>query len=142
MLFYMCGFDFLAKLSQKLKWVFLIKISPLSVFVIVAVVNISHFHLLLQNHWANFNKTWHKASLDKEDSSLFIWRAHRFLRRDSNEITKIYWQNKKNHRINFNQTWQKASFGTCKGIPVCSYKGPTPFQRGDNNEIAKYIDKI
>ena len=22
-------------------------------------VNFSHFHLL-QNHWANFNKTWHK----------------------------------------------------------------------------------
>ena len=26
---------------------------------------------LLKNHWANFNKTWHKASLGDEDSSLF-----------------------------------------------------------------------
>ena len=26
-------------------------------------VNISHFHLLLQNHWANFNQTLHKVSL-------------------------------------------------------------------------------
>ena len=26
------------------------------------VVNCSHFLLLLQNHWANFNQTWHKAS--------------------------------------------------------------------------------
>ena len=25
-------------------------------------VNFSHFHLLLQNHWANFNQTWHKVS--------------------------------------------------------------------------------
>ena len=34
-------------------------------------VNFSHFHLLLQNHWANFNQTWHKASLGEGDSSLF-----------------------------------------------------------------------
>ena len=44
---------FLAHLSRRLKWVFLFKISPLS-FVGV-VVNFEHFHLLLQNHWANFN---------------------------------------------------------------------------------------
>ena len=34
-------------------------------------VNFSHFHLFLQNHWTNFNQTWHKASLGKGDSSLF-----------------------------------------------------------------------
>ena len=34
-------------------------------------VNFSQFHLLLQNHWANLNQTWHKASLGKGDSSLF-----------------------------------------------------------------------
>ena len=34
-------------------------------------VNFSHFHLLLQNYWANFNQTWHKASLGEGDSSLF-----------------------------------------------------------------------
>ena len=31
--------------------------------------------LLLQNHWAKFIQTWHKASLGKRDSSLFKWRA-------------------------------------------------------------------
>ena len=31
--------------------------------------------LLLQNHWANFNEIWHKASLGEEDSSLFEWRT-------------------------------------------------------------------
>ena len=31
----------------------------------VVVVNFSHFHGLLQNHWTNFNQTWHKASLDE-----------------------------------------------------------------------------
>ena len=34
-------------------------------------VNFSHFHLLLQNHWANFNQTWHKVFLGEGDSSLF-----------------------------------------------------------------------
>ena len=52
--------NFFAHLSQRLKWAFLIKICPLSVVVVVVVVgvvvNISHFYLL-QNHWANFNKT-------------------------------------------------------------------------------------
>ena len=52
----------------------LIKICPLSVVVVVVVVlvgvvvNFSHFNLLLQNHWANFKQTWHKASLGEGDS--------------------------------------------------------------------------
>ena len=53
--------SFLTHLSQMLRWAFLIKICPLSV--IVVVVNFSHFHLLLQNHWANFNQTWHKVGI-------------------------------------------------------------------------------
>lgn len=42
--------NILAHLNQKPKWVFLIKMCPLS---IVVIVNISHFHLLLQSNWAN-----------------------------------------------------------------------------------------
>ena len=58
---------------------FLIKICPLSVVdVVVVVVNFLHLHLLLQNHWANFNQTWHKASFGEEDSSLFKGRAPPF----------------------------------------------------------------
>ena len=34
-------------------------------------VNFSLFYLLLQNHLANFNQTWHKVSLGEGDSSLF-----------------------------------------------------------------------
>ena len=30
-------------------------------------VNISNFHLLLQNYWANFNQTLHIAFLGKDD---------------------------------------------------------------------------
>ena len=40
------------------------------IVVVVVVVNFSHL-LLLQNHWVNFNQTWHKASLGKSDSSFF-----------------------------------------------------------------------
>ena len=73
---------FLAHLSRRLKWAFLIKICLLSVIivvvvlVVVVVVNFSHLHLLLQNHWASFNQTWHKASLCEGD--LFKWRAPPF----------------------------------------------------------------
>ena len=31
-------------------------------------VKMSHFHLLLQNYWTNFNQTWCKLSLSKGDS--------------------------------------------------------------------------
>ena len=52
------GFWFLVHLSRRLKWAFLITICPLSivVFVVVVVINFSHFHLL-QTHWTNFNET-------------------------------------------------------------------------------------
>ena len=94
---FIAKYSFLAHLSRRLKWAFLIKICPLSVVVVVVVVvvvNFSHFHLLLQNHWANFNKTWHKASLGKGDSSLFKWRTPpfpkvRYLRNSENTLTKF-----------------------------------------------------
>ena len=101
---------FLAHLSQRIKWAFLIKICPLSFFGVV--VNFSHFHLLLQNHWANFNRTWHKASLCKVDSSLFKWRPPLFFPSgDDYKTAKIHWQNLK---IFFARTAEPIStkFGT------------------------------
>ena len=65
------GISFLAHLSRRLKWAFLITICPLSFVVVVVVVNYSHFLLLLQNHWTNFTKTWYKASLGDTNSILF-----------------------------------------------------------------------
>ena len=73
-----CMDSFLGHLSRRLMWAFLIKICPLSVVVFVVVgviVYFSHFHLLLQNNWANFNQTWHNPSLGEGDSGLFKWRA-------------------------------------------------------------------
>ena len=90
--------SFLAHLSQRLKWVFLITICLLSVGAVVVVVivyvNFSHFHLLLQNHWANFNQIWHKVVLDEGGLSLFKWKAEPFskgrqLRNSKNTLTKF-----------------------------------------------------
>ena len=49
---------FLAHLNLKLKWA---SYSD-RLFSVRLYVNFSHNHHLLQNHWANFNQTWHKAS--------------------------------------------------------------------------------
>ena len=35
-------------------------------------------NLLLYNSWANFNLSWHKASLGEMNSSLFKWRTNKF----------------------------------------------------------------
>ena len=49
----------LAYLDRRLERVFLIRICLLSVVVsVIAILNLSHFRPLLQNHWANFNQTW------------------------------------------------------------------------------------
>jgi hypothetical protein len=63
---------FLAHLSWKLKWAILIACCPSS------VRKLLHFRLLLQNHWANFNQTWHKSSLGEGDSKIFKWRGLTF----------------------------------------------------------------
>ena len=86
--------NFLAHLSWKLKWAFLITYRPSSVCLSVRPsvrlsVNFSHF-LLLQNHWANFNQTWHRASLGEGYSSLFKWRIVMWLL-ISVSIHTAYW---------------------------------------------------
>ena len=130
------GKMFLAHLSWRLKWAFVIKICPLSV--VLVIVNFSHFHPLLQNHRANFNQTWHKASLGEGNSSLFKEGPRPFPRGDNYEIVKIHWRNLK---IFFSRTTEPIStkLGTkhpwVKGIQVCSNEGPRPFTRGDNYEI-------
>ena len=50
------------------------ELNPLSVCVVVVigvVLNFSQFNPLLQNHWANFNQTWHRATFGEGDLSLF-----------------------------------------------------------------------
>ena len=96
---------------------------------------------LLQNHWANFNETWHNASFgDDQDSSLFKWRAPPFLRVDNNYIAKIQWQNLK---IFFSITAGLISieFGTMhswRRFKFVQMKGPSYFL-GENTLTVKIL---
>ena len=124
---------YFAQLSQGSSELFWLKFSivhcPLSVVVVILLVNFSHFYLLL--HWTNFNQTWHKASFVARDSSLFKWRVHPFPRGDNYQIAKIHWRNL---ITSFSRTTEPilTKLGTMhpwvKGIEVCSNRGPCLFQ--------------
>ena len=59
-----------AKGSKELFWLKVQLISSDGNLTVV-VVKFSHFGFLLQIHWTNFIKTWHKVSLDEWNSNLF-----------------------------------------------------------------------
>ena len=113
-----------------LMWPFLIKNFLLSV-VVVVVVNFSHFHLLLQNHWTNFNKFcilrwWGRSPMRTQLRSKEGPRE--------NTLTKFKNLPLQNHWANFNQTWHKASL--VEGDSSLFKWRATPFPRGDNNKMA------
>ena len=117
---------FLAHLSWKLKWV-----SSVVCQSVCPSINFSNFRLLLKNHWANFNQTWHKASLCEGDSFFFKWRPCPLPSGDNYEIAKIHWRNLK---IFFSRTTEPIStkvgikHSWVKGIQVCSNEGQALFQ--------------
>ena len=47
-------------------------------------VKFPYFGLLLKNLWANFNQTWHKASLGEGDTSFFQMKGPAFFQREIN----------------------------------------------------------
>ena len=102
-------------------------------------VNFSHFNLL-QNHWADFNQTWHIASLCGGNSSLFKWRDKPFSNRDNHQIVKVNWQN---FKISLSRTNVIISTNLGTEHPwmirlhVFSKVGPRPFTKGDTYDIAK-----
>ena len=96
-------------------------------------------NLLLKNHWANFNQTWHKTFLGDEDSSLFKLRAQLF-----SKGRYSYYEKAKMHNDCWNLniffpriTWPIATkFATkhplVKGIQVCSKEEPFNSHKIDN----------
>ena len=80
-------------------------------------VNFSHFHLLLRNHWADFN-LWHKASLIN------------VIRVCSNEVRRPFPKEDllQNHWAKITKLGTKHPWVT--GIDVCSYKGSRPVSKG------------
>ena len=110
------------------------------VIVLGVGLNFSHFHLLLQNHWANFSQTWQKASLGEGNSNFLKWRALLYSK------GRLLWNSKKyidEIKKIFSRTPRSisAKLGTmhpwAKEIQICSNEGPHPFPRGDNYPIGK-----
>jgi hypothetical protein len=72
--------DFLSISSPELKaqvsysdcWLSVVRLS-----VSPSVCKLSHFRLLLQNHWANFNQTWHRSSFG-EGFQVYLNEEDRF----------------------------------------------------------------
>ena len=68
---------------------------------------------ILQNHWANFNYTWHKTSWMKEIQVCSNEGPCPCPRVDNYKIAKFIDKFKEsilqNHLANFNQTWHKSS---------------------------------
>jgi hypothetical protein len=125
---------FLAHLRWKLKWALLIACCPSS------VCQLLHFRLL-QNHWANFNQTWHKSSLGEGggDAKLFNEGDCPSQRGDNHKRVKIHWKFLKifsgtsrpiSIKLGTNHPW-------VKWILNCSNKGPGPLKTGDNHKNAK-----
>jgi hypothetical protein len=93
-------------------------------------------NLLLQNHWANLDQTWHKSSLGKGDFKFVQKKGIVPLQGEiiakegkcTEIFKKIFSRTSKPYSIKLgtNYLW-------VKGIQVCSNKGPSPLQRGDNN---------
>ena len=93
-------------------------------------VNFSHYHLLLQNHWANFgtNYPWVKGIQVCSNEG-----PHPSQRGDYCEMMNINWQLSKNlllqnHIANFIRTWHKVSLGEGDLI-LCKWRA-TPFSKG------------
>ena len=92
--------------------------------VIVVVVHFSHFHLLFQNHWINFNQTWHKTSLSEGDSSFFKWRARPFPRVENYKLAKIHWRNLKHLLLQNKQGQFQPILAQCILGGFVQMKGP------------------
>ena len=80
-------------------------------------------NFLLQNHWANFNKTWHKASMGEDESSFYSnEESNPSQRGDNCKKVKIhYW---KLFKVFFSRTTGTFStkLDTKRRIQFCNMK--------------------
>ena len=116
---FMCFSKILAHLSwssSELFWSPVVR--RLSVCLSVRLsVTVSYCGLLLKNHWANLNQTWHKASLGERRGFKFVqmkgstFSKGIWLRKNENTLTKLKNLLFKNHLCNFNKTCHNASLG-------------------------------
>ena len=98
------------------------QIRPLSlvivfVVLVVVVIKFSYFHLLLQNHWANFNQIGTKHPWVKGIQVCSNKGSCPFPRGDNYEKVKIHWR--KNLKIWFSWKLKWAFLITCRPSSVC-----------------------
>jgi hypothetical protein len=105
---------------------------------IITKIGLGHLKIFfLQNHWANFNQTWHKSSLGKGDLSLLKKRGDNpSPRGDNSKRVKMHWQFleifSRTRRPNVIELG--TNYPWVKGIQVCSNKGPGPLQMADHHK--------
>ena len=93
---------------------------------------------LLQNHWANFNQTWHKASSSKGNSKEMARSFSQKGDSSENTITKEHLQENlacKLTKLCKNHPWVRL-------IQDCSNKGPHLFQGEIIAKRRKYINDL
>ena len=116
------------------------------VVVVDVVVNFLNFYLLLQNHWANFNQTWHKASSGEGDSSCLNEGSRGpFPRGHNYEIWKNFDEIKK--KLSSRTTGQfQPNLAQCilgwRGFKFVQMKDSALFQGEIITKWWKYIDEI
>ena len=64
--------DIFSSPEPKARWAIAIAFRPSSVVRRASCVNFLHFHLLLQNRWADFNQTWWGSSFGGRDPNFFM----------------------------------------------------------------------
>ena len=123
---------FLAHLSLKLKWAFLILWCRLSIHLFFCLYT---FHIFISSRTTGPISTKRKGIQVCSNE-----RPHLFWMGDNWEVEKLNWQHLKIFfsRTNLNQTWHKhPGVGQFQPNLVCPNKGSLPFHRGDNYEIPK-----
>ena len=95
-------------------------------------VNFSHFLLLLQNFWVNFNQTWHKVLIGKRGSIFANEGLHPFFQGEKNVKYKITFFSGPLSQYQLNST---QNILWVNKILVCSNEGPCFFPMGDNDLI-------
>ena len=112
----------------------------------ISLLWIEYLNILLQNHWANFNQTWHKASLWMMEIQVCLKEGpHAFPRGVNYKIAKIHWEIWKysspeplgQFKIYFARSilgWREFKF--------VQIKWPTLFQGEIISKKWNYIDKF
>ena len=104
-------------------------------------------NLLLQNHCANFNQTWYKASLGEGNLILFKWMTIPFyqgeiIKKNQKYIDENKKKSSSQELLDQCQSILLHSFLGWRGFKFVQIMGPALFQGEIITKYQKYIDEI